>query len=191
MKHLKLLLLISIFLLCGCSSGEDVQPVENIVVSTVTPTPTSELAFTPTPKVIATPISEVTVTPKISELFTSVYLPYANREKPWLFSAVKAFAESCGYPSEITEPTEEIVGTIKVSDTNGDYVYFAFSENAAIGEDTIMIVSFYRAATNSEVSISNYSSDGSSEYDVFNVHVVGESDNVVASIEEQKVFLFN
>lgn len=128
--------------------------------------------------------------PEFSELFTTVYLPYAKRNKLWGFNPVKSFVQTCGYTSEIIEPTDDSNGSITVSDSNGDYVYFYFIQNQETGMYNIMSVGFYRASTNSEVSVSNYSSDGSRYYDKFGTHVIGESTNYVQSTDEQQSFLF-
>lgn len=187
MKHLKLLLLISALLLCGCSSNEDnpaSYEVASVPTETPTPTPTPEPTATPKPTAIPTEA------PKVSELFTTVYLPYANREKPWLFNSVKNFCEASSYSCEVTEPTEDIVGTIQVFDSNGDYVYFLFMPSA-VGDDIIMTVGFHQEASNSEVSLSNYSSNSSAEYDTLSTHIIGGQENDVLSVDEQQSFLFN
>lgn len=123
------------------------------------------------------------------QLFEDVYLPYANRVNTFAFKNVKTFANSCGYEAEIVEPTNDINATIKISATNGDYVYFGF--NLVDNIDMIMTVSFYHAASNSEVSLSNYSSDGSSIYDIYNTHVIGEQTKKVNGTDAQRDFLFN
>lgn len=146
----------------------------------ITLTPASEPTVTPKPTAIPTEA------PKVSKLFTTVYLPYANREKPWLFSSVETFVKSCGYSYELTEPTSDVSGKITVSDTNGDYVFFAFGAS-----DSIMTISFYQSSTNSEISLSNYSTDGSATYDTYSTHVIGEQENQVSSTIEQQSFLFN
>ena len=192
MKHLKLLLLISILFLSGCSSNEATQSVENTVTETPEPTataaPTSEITSAPTPEITATPVS--TEVPAVSELFTSVYVPFANREKSWYFKSVKSFAKSCGYTYEITKPTEDDIGQITISDSNGDYVYFAFMPSSG-KDEIIMIVSFHQEESNTEVSVSNYSTDSSASYDTFSTQVIGEAKNEVSSIDEQQDFLFN
>lgn len=126
---------------------------------------------------------------EISQLFKTVYLPYANREQSFIFDAVKSFALSTEYDAEITEPTSEDFGEIKLTDENGDYVYFGF--NPINNVETIMIVSYYQASTNSEVSLSNFSSDGSRQYDTYDTHVLGESSVEVSGPDEQQRFLFN
>lgn len=135
-------------------------------------------------------VAESTTAPeKLStDFFDNVYAPYANRKKPFIFEGVKTFSESCGYKTEITNPSDEDTGEIKIFDDNGDYVYFSFSPINGI--ETIMTVSFYQASSNSEVSLSNYSSDGSSEYDEFSAHIIGESKTKVKSVDQQRKFLF-
>ena len=122
------------------------------------------------------------------QLFEDVYLPYANREKTFTFNSVKTFANSCGYTAEIVEPTNDTNATIKISVTNGDYVYFSFSPINSI--DTIITVSFYHAISNSEVSLSNFSSDGSASYDTFDTHIIGEQSKKVSGTDAQYSFLF-
>lgn len=58
------------------------------------------------------------------------------------------------------------------------------------GVETIMIISFYQASSNSEVSLDNYSSNGSSQYDQLSTHIIGESQKHVKSVEQQRQFLF-
>lgn len=123
-----------------------------------------------------------------TDLFEQIYVPYANREKSFIFNSVKSFVSTLEYKVEISEPTEEDLGEIKVIDINGDYVYFAFSPINDV--QTIMIVSYYRAETGSEVSMDNYSFDGSPLYDNFTTHILGESNIEVSSTDEQRNFLF-
>ncbi len=125
-----------------------------------------------------------------SDLFNEVYLPYATRENPFMFEAVKTFAQNLNsYTVEITDPTQEDMGSIKIADGNEDYVYFSFSPNSS-GIEMIMTLSYHQAATNSEVSLSNLSTDCSPEYDTFHTHILGETELQVDSPDEQKTFLF-
>ncbi len=125
----------------------------------------------------------------VTDLFKSVYLPYANRENPWVFNLVKQFAQSTDYEITITEPSSETMGTIKLTAENGDYVYFNFKPLDDI--DIIMTINYYQTASESEVSLSNYSSDGSPQYDRYTTHVLGELESDVSSTQEQQLFLFN
>lgn len=127
--------------------------------------------------------------PEASELFNAVYVKYASREKPFEFDAVKVFAEGCGYNTEINNPTSETIGSIKITDKNGDYVYFAF--NSTNGVETIMTVSYFQKSSNSETSMSNYSTDGNPAYDKFSTHILGASEVEVNGIDEQKSFLYH
>ena len=124
-----------------------------------------------------------------SKLFEEVYVPYANREKPFVFNTVMTYAQSVDYDTEIVEPTESEIGSIKIIDTTGDYVYFSFLPINDI--ETISTVSYYQSATNSEVSLNNYSSDGSEKYDEFNTHIIGEQSTKVNGIDDQRIFLFS
>lgn len=179
------------------SEGSELVYALNNVYDTITLKDdySKSFEFIPTEKP-SDPTFEPTVTPpptnapEVSELFTTVYLPYAKRNKLWGFNPVKSFVQTCGYTSEIIEPTDDSNGSITVSDSNGDYVYFYFIQNQETGMYNIMSVGFYRASTNSEVSVSNYSSDGSRYYDKFGTHVIGESTNYVQSTDEQQSFLF-
>lgn len=207
MKKLKLIICfaVSIITISACSnqakvdvtvesSTEAFTSAESITVvaseaesTTVTPTETESTTVVATEPETTT---EASVEPEkpATDFFETVYAPYANREKPFNFYEVKAFSESCGYKTEITNPSDEEVGTIIITDDNGDYVYFAFSP--INGVETIMIVSFYQASSNSEVSLDNYSSDGSRQYDRLSTHVIGESEMNVKSVDQQRQFLF-
>lgn len=205
-------LLILTLLLYGCSSGSDSTPADEISSgsdsssqsqkggSPIIPlepnesetVETQELSSnndTGTSSEIVDAQDSFENVPTVSNLFETVYLPYANRENNFVFSAVKSFVQSCGYDIEITEPTEEDFGRIQVNDTNGDYVYFSFMPINGI--ETIMTVSFYQSSSESEVSLSNYSTDGSVKYDTYNTHIIGGSENTVNTVDEQKKFLFN
>lgn len=127
---------------------------------------------------------------EISDLFKDIYLPYANREKPFAFVAVKEFAQNANsYDVEIQDPTAENIGTITFKDTNGDSVFFAFATNES-GIDVIMTLSYHQAATDSEVSLSNYSSDCAPQHDIFDTHIIGEQEIEVNGPDEQQDFLF-
>lgn len=183
---------LSFFLLIGCSK----QSVEEPIIETSTPTEVSNTTNDVDNNLFPNSASdsEAESEPEdlesivTTELFESVYIPYANREKSFAFDKVKSFAQSTDYEPEIIEPTADDIGTIKLTDTNGDYVYFAF--NTVNGVESIMIVSYYQSATNTEVSLANYSSGGSPAYDNFSTHVIGEPEIKVTGTDEQKVFLF-
>lgn len=125
---------------------------------------------------------------KATDLFENVYAKYANREMPFAYTAVKEFAQSSKYKAEIVEPSSDTLGTIKLYDSNGDYVYFGF--NASNGVQTVMTVSFYKASSKTEVSMSNYSSDGNKQYDKFKSHVIGKGAIDVSGVDEQRTILF-
>ncbi|MDE6052854.1 MAG: hypothetical protein K2G55_03640, partial [Lachnospiraceae bacterium] len=126
---------------------------------------------------------------KSTELFEQVYVPYANREKAFAFYAVKTFVSTLGYEIEITEPSEDVLGEIKIIDTNGDYVYLTFYPVNDI--ETITLVNYHRAETNCEVSMENYSADSSPQLDSFATHIIGEAPVEVTGTDEQRNFLFN
>lgn len=194
-------ILLSLFLLIGCSKQSIEEPIKETSAPTEVSNITndvdnnapsgkqdSELFPDSTSDSEAESETEDLENIVTTELFESVYIPYANREKSFAFDKVKSFAQSIDYESEIIEPTADDIGTIKLTDTNGDYVYFAF--NAVNGVETIMIVSYYQSSTNTEVSLANYSTDGSPAYDSFSTHVIGESEIEVTGTDEQKIFLF-
>jgi len=124
-----------------------------------------------------------------TDLFETVYVPYAQKEKPFIFNGVKTFAENCGYEFEITEPTEEAIGEIKIKNDD-DYVYIAFLPNSD-NLELISIVSYFHTASNSEVSLSNYSTNREAQYDQLTTHVLGESNVNVDSVDAQREFLFS
>lgn len=159
------------------NTSDEIKP--DTTIETSTETPVSSIEF----ENVTTKENEP------SDLFKSVYLPYARREKPFLFNAVKAFAQSSNYEIEIDEPTAENIGTIKFIDTTGDYVYFSF--NLVNNMETIVSISYYQISSNSEVILNNYSPDGSPKYDEFTTHIIGESSVKVNDPEEQQDFLFN
>ncbi len=129
--------------------------------------------------------SDITDTIEMSALFETVYLPYVKRENAFDFNSVKAFVQSTSYTTEITEPTEEKIGQIKVLDENGDYAYFAFAPDD--GVEVILTLTYFQSASNSEVSFDNY---GSPEYDSYFTHVIGSDEKSVSDVETQIKFLF-
>lgn len=134
------------------------------------------------------PISDKTKTQGVTDLFQEVYLPYANREKPFAFSLVKQFAQNTNYEIDITEPSSEELGTITLTAPNGDYVWFSFRNINDI--EIIMTVSYFQLSSDSEVSLSNYSDDGSPLYDIYRTHILGEPISNVTNTQEQQAFLF-
>lgn len=128
-----------------------------------------------------------------SDLFENVYVPYAQREgRVFAFEAVKTFAENFGYDYKLSEPSEdeESLTYIKVMDGD-DYVYFAFSPvEQDILVQSLDLISYYQAKSNSEVGMSNYSKDRTASYDSFKTHVIGEKEKQVAGVKEQREFLF-
>lgn len=123
-----------------------------------------------------------------TELFEQVYVPYANREKSFVFYGVKSFVENLEYDIKITEPSEDDLCSIKIMDTTGDYIFFLFQPVNDI--EVISLVSYHCAKTNSEVSMENYSIDGLPKYDKFKTHIIGENATEVSGTDEQRNFLF-
>lgn len=126
---------------------------------------------------------------KTTDLFENIYVPYANREMPSTFVMVEEFAKGNSYEVNIVEPTDEIAGSIKLFDENGDYMYLSF--NIVNDIEIIRVVNFYQASTNLEVSMQNYSTHDSPLYDKYTIHIVGEYNKEVNGIDEQREFLFN
>lgn len=124
---------------------------------------------------------------EVTALFTDIYLPYAKREKPFIFDGVKTFAQNTtDYSTEINEPASGIC-SIKFTAENGDYVYFSFSPTTN-DVYAITTLNYYQAATDSEVLFHNYSPDCNG---AFQTHVIGESNKNVDGPDEQQSFLFN
>lgn len=192
-------IILSFVLLCGCSSGNsqtqsttETVPTENISTETA-PVTDSSLNDQKVDNSSETAIRSETDSESMenvnsTELFESIYVPYANREKAYFFESVKTFVQTTEYEIEITEPTSDTFAQIKLADNNGDYVYFVF--NSIDDIEIIMSVSYYQGATTTEVSMSNYSTDGSPAYDTFSTHVIGEQANKVDGTDEQRLFLF-
>lgn len=135
-----------------------------------------------TPKPTAKPI-------KGTKLFEQIYVPFASREKGSAFISVKSLVEASNFKCKVTKPTSSVVGEIKVSAKNGDYVYFAFKPSNDL--DVIMTVSYYQKGSKREVSLNNYSSDNSFEHDKLTTHKIGKSQKEVSSIKKQREFLFS
>ena len=164
------------------SESESTEPnnIESTLEASTTPETTTELESnyeTETLQQIET-----------TELFEQVYVPYANREKSFVFNGVKSFVENLEYNIKITEPSEDDLCSIKIMDTTGDYVFFLFQPINDI--EIISLVSYYYAKTNSEVSMENYSIDGLPKYDKFRTHIIGENATEVSGTDEQRNFLF-
>ena len=123
-----------------------------------------------------------------SALFESVYVPYAKAEMRTSFSDVTSFLENGRYDYSVQNPSPDVIGEITVRDGD-DYVYFSFLERSS-NFYTIMTVSYYQASSNSEVSLSNYSPYGDHKYDTLNTHKIGNSVEEVATVDEQRLFLF-
>lgn len=149
-------------------------------------TPEPAEAAEPAPVQTQPEPAEITST----DLFEDVYVQYASRKNPFDFSAVKAFAEASKYTSEIVEETKDMWGHIKLSDANGDYVYFSFFADSETEPQHIMSVTYFQEGKNREVVFNNYSPDSHPDYNNFQTLVLGESNKSVDSIDKQRIFLF-
>lgn len=148
--------------------------------TTKRPIPTTTQAPTTTEAIVST------------ELFETVYFPYVNREKPFLFEAVKAFAQaqSSNYIVEIIEQADQNP-TITLTDENDNYIFFNFSPANDMNVLMLILVSYHDVSTNTEVSLSNFSTDGSRRYDTFTIHTLGEKRDEIKNPNEQRKFLFD
>lgn len=152
------------------------------------PTKTLKPAKTTKPTKTSKPKKESNST----KLFEKIYVPLANREKPFLFNNVSTFIKNEEFKYKITKPTKKETGEINVLSNNGDYVYIAFYPVPALDNiECIMTLSYYNKKSNREVSLDNYSSDNSSSYDTLKTHVIGKQAKEVSSIEEQRTFIFS
>lgn len=124
-----------------------------------------------------------------TSLFEEVYVPFALWEKARVFEAVKDYAQNCGYKYEIIEASESAVASAKFY-SGDDYVYVAYAPDVE-NIEIMMIVSYYQGSSNSEVSMSNYSTGRNRAYDKFQTHVIGEQSNDVEGINDQREFLFS
>lgn len=185
-KKLFSIIIATTLIFTGCSSTETETNAE---LNQRTSETEAELESTIVSEAESEPDTTSTTKYEVSELFKSVYLPYANRENTFTFNSVREFIKSTEYDAEITEPTSEDLGTITVTDKNGDSVFFAFVPINGI--ETIMSVSYYQVSTDSEVVFSNYSSDCSPKYDNYETHVIGETSIEVTGPDEQMSFLFS
>lgn len=197
MKRLYILILCVILLTSGCSSSqsssinsdntvEDNESSSSTTVESMSSEASEEETFAASTTIESTTTSENEVIG--TKLFETVYFPYANRDNSFAFNSVKTYVESTDYDAEIIEPTSDEVGMITVSEENGDNVFFSFSP--INGVETIMTVSYFCSDKQTEVSLSNYSTNGSPQYDCFEVHVLGQNANEVKNVNEQRIFLF-
>lgn len=129
-----------------------------------------------------------------TDLFESVYVPYATRQKDFTFEDIeldiKAYAESNEVSFDMKDATSDSLGTITLYDGSGDYIFFGFSYFGGTNLQILCTVSYFQDASNSEVALSNFSSYGEAQYDKYTTHVIGELDNEVLGVDEQREFLF-
>lgn len=189
MKRMVLLFLVLLFgLFAGCksTSSNSTPSVSNDIVQTE-PSSTE-------PSVIVDP-AETEDKKQIPleanpDLFDAIYAPFATRTINPTYNQVINYLSGSNYEYDAKSPSESATKDITVhSKDNEDYVYFAFYDRSS-GSSTIMIVSYFQAATRTEVSLSNYSTDGSYSYDQLKTHVLGESNQNIDSVEAQRFFLF-
>ncbi len=119
-----------------------------------------------------------------SDLFESVYVPYAQKEKPFDFNSIKTFIESTSYLSEISAPADSFIdaGYINVYNKIGDYVYFNFDD----GDSAFSNVSFFQASTKANVSFNNATNQQSDSYKISGYSTY----STVSGVDEQRKFLF-
>lgn len=203
----QLTVLLMAFLACavsGCSApANDSIPNESEVKSTSfsqeiseesSQSSVSESSSTAdTESSIVSTSSTESETPQTSEtdLFDKVYSPYALRVYSPNNKDVTEFLKGCGF--EYSVSTENGFTEIKVT-SGEDYVYFCFAPRTVNGElnfDTFTTISYFNAASNSEVSLNNYSSDGDFEYDTLQTHIIGESSKDARSVTAQRDFVFS
>lgn len=194
-KIITITLICVMIMLQGC--GKTTNTTEPTLTQEVTKAPTPEATAYEETDTVDNDIDEVneestpkpTTKPKKgTKLFEQIYVPFASREKGSAFISVKSLVEASSFKCKVTKPTNSIVGEIKVSAKNGDYVYFSFKPSN--GLDVIMTVSYYLKSNNREVSLENYSSDNSFEYDKLTTHKIGKNQKEVSSIKKQRAFLF-
>ena len=196
MKIITLLILIVIVTISysGCSKSNN----ENIVTSTeTTHIETSETTTTTTTTESTT--TETTTINIVDSLIEkdkllSVYLDYTNYIYNSSFDTIKEqltiYAKNNDYSLEVTEPTSEIIGDIKLLNNSDNYVYFAFYPN----QDNIETLSAVEYSLNSEISIS-----ASNEMNFYISKITYKTRNTnreevnqtVSNIDEQINFLAN
>lgn len=179
--------------LCACDTKKDNQVTDQQIISDNTINANSP-SFTKEPNnSISTPKPTAKPTPKPakvkgSKLFEKVYVPFASREKGCTFSKIESYIKTCGYKYKVKKPTKKDYGEIKVSASNGDYVYFCFYSTDVL--DGILLVSYTQKKTNKSVQLANYSSENNYQNDILTIENLGKSPEDATSIKEQREFLF-
>ncbi len=179
-------IIITCFLVIGCI-GYAIPPKypEQTSVdksaSTVSTTTLSQGSEENTP---AQPLETEPNLNETSDLFESVYVPYAQKEKPFDFNSIKTFIESTSYLSEISAPADSFIdaGYINVYNKIGDYVYFNFDD----GDSAFSNVSFFQASTKANVSFNNATNQQSDSYKISGYSTY----STVSGVDEQRKFLF-
>lgn len=130
-------------------------------------------------------------------IFDDVYVPLATREISLILESVKTFLSNTGYhvihDTVGDDPDSEFL-SISVyaakSCEEDDYSIFISLLPLSNGLIAPMTMSYYWKDKNIEVGWNNFSTEHEARYDTFNTHVVGEREQKVSGIEEQRLFLF-
>jgi len=123
------------------------------------------------------------------KFFEEAYVPFATHAEPYNFDGVRTFTEVNNYKSEIIEPiNNKTLGQIFIYGKNGDYVYFNFFLIDNI--ETTDLINFHQDSNHLEVSVENHSGFGEIKFDKFTTRVLGEEEQKVNNVDEQREFLF-
>ena len=117
--------IVSMLVLCSaCSLSKDAQTEQTTLESetsqkteVTTISETSVETTTTTAETISSPIDGIT------ELYRTAFLPFADGIGTMTFEEARTIANSLPYKSEITIPTDNDLGQIKIIDESGDYVW--------------------------------------------------------------------
>lgn len=120
---------------------------------------------------------------RVTSLFKDIYENFADNVGSSIYAGVVQVIESSGYKYSIQEPTQDDLGTIKVSDnSSNDIVTLMFYPENDI--EKLMLVQYDRGGNS--IAVSNQFHNISSEYSIHD-----GTRSTVDSIDDQKKFIFS
>lgn len=153
------------------------QPQITTIATTVAdettePAETTKKETTTTEKVTTAP-EETTIeeTTEIifltTKLYDDIFLHFKDSVGEATFDEIKEYILSLDYNYEITEPTEEDLGTFKVYDESGNYVYICCYLQKSNNIETMATLNYHNAETENEITISDASHTSKIKYETF------------------------
>jgi len=180
---------ISTLFLSGCSSSPDELETTTEMTTKTTTETTTEITSIASAETTTEPFETtevITIQPEIvtTPLYNDIFLKFSDGIGTTLFYGALEVVEKSGYKYDVTEPTDEVLGSIHIYGDDGGYVYITSYPKSDI--EMLFCVGYVKDSK--EIYITNEFHTVPTEY---HTHILRGERMKVSNINELEKFMFS